>query len=66
MPCVEKLKADFPLDGGVPGVEELSLALPLEVDGRVPMTGVEEGGRMDLPIDVGVFLKKFGDLTIGV
>lgn len=66
MPCVEKFKVDFSLDGGVLGVGELSLALPLEVDGRVPMTGVEEGGRMDLPIDVGVFLKIVGDLTIGV
>lgn len=32
MPCVEELEADFPFDGGVPGVGELSLALPLEVD----------------------------------
>lgn len=66
MSCVGELETDFPFDGGVPGVGELSLALPLEVDVRVPMNGVEEGGRVNLPIDGGVFLKIVGDLTIAV
>lgn len=64
MPCVGELEVNFPFDGGVPGVGELGLALPLEVDVRVPMNGVEEGGRVNLPIDGGVFLEIVGDLTI--
>lgn len=66
MLCAEELKADSPFDGGVPRVGKLSLVLPLEVDIRVPMTGVEEGGRVNLPIDGGVFWKIVGNLTIAV
>lgn len=66
MPCVGELEADFPFACGVPGVGELSPALPLEIDVRVPMNSVEEGGRVNLPIDGGVFLETVGDLTVAV
>lgn len=66
MPCVGKLEADCPFDGGVPCVGELSLALPLYVGVRALVNGVEEGGRVNLPIDGCVFLEIVGDLTIAV
>lgn len=46
------------------GVGELSLALASEDDVLVPMTDVVEGGRVDLPIDDGLFFKIVGDLTV--
>lgn len=67
VPCAGELEANFPFDGGVvPGVGELSLTLPLEFDVRVPKIGVEEGSRVNLPIDGGMFLKIVGDLTRAV
>lgn len=64
MPCAEEFEVDNPFNGWVPGVGELCLALSSEDDVLVTMTDVEEGGRVDLPIDDGLFFKIVGDLTI--
>lgn len=64
MPCAEEFEVDNPFNGWVPGVGELCLALWSEDDVLVTMTDVEEGGRVDLPIDDGLFFKIVGDLTI--